>query len=79
MTKVSVDVLQKNWAKYLELIECGETIIVTRADLPVAEVKPLAPACKLRPFGLASGEFVTPDDFDSPLPEEVLTAFEGCR
>ena len=32
---------------------------------------------KLRPFGLAKGEFVVPDDFDAPLPEEVLAIFEN--
>lgn len=31
----------------------------------------------LRPFGLAAGEFVVPDDFDAPLPDEVLADFEG--
>jgi hypothetical protein len=31
----------------------------------------------LRPFGLCAGEFVVPDDFDAPLPEEVLQDFEG--
>ncbi|HEV7238305.1 MAG TPA: hypothetical protein VGQ36_03620 [Thermoanaerobaculia bacterium] len=31
----------------------------------------------LRPVGLATGEFVVPDDFDDPLPDELLDAFEG--
>ncbi len=31
----------------------------------------------LRPVGLAAGEFVVPDDFDGPLPDELLDAFEG--
>lgn len=35
------------------------------------------PDNSLRPFGLAKGEFVVPDDFDDPLPEEVLRDFEG--
>lgn len=30
-----------------------------------------------RPFGLCAGEFVVPEDFDAPLPEEILNAFEG--
>jgi hypothetical protein len=34
---------------------------------------PLSP----RPIGLAKGEFVVPDDFNSPLPEETLRSFEG--
>jgi hypothetical protein len=31
----------------------------------------------LRPFGLAAREFVVPEDFDAPLPDEVLADFEG--
>jgi len=31
----------------------------------------------LRPIGLAEGEFVVPDDFDAPLPEDILRDFEG--
>ena len=30
----------------------------------------------LRPFGLSKGEFVVPEDFDAPLPEDVLAGFE---
>ena len=33
---------------------------------------------QLRPFGLCRGEFTVPDDFDSPLPEHCLNAFEGA-
>lgn len=29
-----------------------------------------------RPFGLSKGEFVVPEDFDAPLPEEFLASFE---
>ena len=32
-----------------------------------------------RPFGLAKGEFVVPDDFDDPLPDDLLDAFEGNK
>jgi len=32
---------------------------------------------QLRPFGLCAGEFTVPDDFDAPLPEDILNAFEG--
>ena len=30
-----------------------------------------------RPYGLCEGEFVVPDDFDDPLPDDVITAFKG--
>jgi hypothetical protein len=32
---------------------------------------------KLRPSGLCKGEFVVPDDFNEPLPDEILALFEG--
>jgi hypothetical protein len=32
---------------------------------------------QLRPSGLAKGQFIVPDDFNAPLPEDVLQAFEG--
>jgi len=30
-----------------------------------------------RPIGLAKGQFKVPEDFNAPLPSEVLEAFEG--
>ena len=31
-----------------------------------------------RPIGLARGQFLVPDDFNAPLPEEILRSFEGA-
>ena len=31
----------------------------------------------LRPFGLSKGGFVVPEDFDTPLPEDVLADLEN--
>ena len=31
---------------------------------------------KQRPFGLCKGEFTVPDDFNEPLPDEILDLFE---
>ena len=31
----------------------------------------------LRPTGLCAGEFIIPDDFDAPLPENIMQAFEN--
>jgi hypothetical protein len=35
------------------------------------------PLSQPRPFGLARGQFTVPDDFNAPLPEDVLQSFEG--
>ena len=36
-----------------------------------------APLSQLRPIGLAKGQFTVPDDFNVPLPEDILQTFEG--
>lgn len=42
------------------------------------EYRPISSSRKqLRPFGLCAGEFTVPDDFDAPLPEDIMRAFEG--
>ena len=56
----------------LENIHLTETL---KNQNPPKEVTPKIK--KLRPFGLCAGEFIVPEDFDAPLPEEILNAFEG--
>ncbi|MEP0751184.1 hypothetical protein NDA03_03020 [Trichocoleus sp. Lan] len=49
-----------------------------QAGKPVAEIRPILPTVKqLRPFAWCTGEFTVPDDFDTLLPKDILTAFEG--
>lgn len=79
MVRVSVEDIQQDFPAYLRRVEGGETLIIERAGEPVAEVKPVvAPAETLRPVGLCAGEFTVPDDFDIPLPDDMLNAFEGA-
>ncbi len=50
-----------------------------RTGKPIAEIQPVAvPPEALRPFGLCAGEFTVPEDFDAPLPEDIINAFEGA-
>jgi antitoxin (DNA-binding transcriptional repressor) of toxin-antitoxin stability system len=78
MITVTIDEMQRDLAGYLRRVEDGESLILVRDEIPVAEIKPLArPRKQPRPFGLCAGEFTVPDDFDAPLPEEILRLFEG--
>ena len=78
MAQVSVEEIQQDLPAYLQRVEDGETIIIIRAGKPVAEVKPVLSRTEtLRPFGLCAGEFTVPDDFDAPLPEDIVKSFEG--
>jgi prevent-host-death family protein len=78
MSIVSLEDLERDPAGLLDRVEAGERLVVSREGRPVAELRPLAPAARgTRPFGLAAGAFTVPADFDAPLPEDLLRAFEG--
>jgi antitoxin (DNA-binding transcriptional repressor) of toxin-antitoxin stability system len=77
MLNVTIDEIQRDPLKYLHRVEAGETLVIVRSDKPIAELRPIANSRQLRPFGLCAGEFIVPDDFDAPLPEDLLSAFEG--
>jgi antitoxin (DNA-binding transcriptional repressor) of toxin-antitoxin stability system len=73
----TVEEVEKEAAEYLHRAIDGETVVVYRGGRPVAEIRPVTETETLRPVGLAAGEFVVPDDFDDPLPDDLLDAFEG--
>lgn len=78
MSQVSVDEIKLDVTGFLHRVEAGETLVVLQAGKPFAEIKPLASLLNgERPFGLCAGEFIVPDDFDDPLPEEIILDFEG--
>jgi prevent-host-death family protein len=78
MLNLTIDEIQKNLIGYLHQVAAGESIIITQAGKPIAEIKPVSPTSpQVRPYGLCAGEFTVPDDFDAPLPEEILNSFEG--
>jgi antitoxin (DNA-binding transcriptional repressor) of toxin-antitoxin stability system len=74
---VSVDEIKRDPESVLHRVLEGETLVITQSDQPVAEIRPIESVQRPRPFGLAAGAFVVPDDFDDPLPDEILRAFEG--
>lgn len=78
MLTVTIDEIQQNLTGYLQEVAAGESIIIMQAGKPIAEIKPVSPTFEpIRPYGLCTGEFIVPDDFDSPLPEDILNIFEG--
>lgn len=78
MKQVGLAEAKATLSALLDRVEKGETIVITRHNEPVAELRPLKAATRgLRPWGLAKGEFVVPDDFNDPLPDDVLDLFEG--
>jgi antitoxin (DNA-binding transcriptional repressor) of toxin-antitoxin stability system len=77
MSEVSVEEIKRDINSFLHRIE-EDPLVIVKEGKPLAEVRPLPSSSKgLRPYGLCAGEFIVPDDFDSPLPDNVVQLFEG--
>lgn len=78
MKKVNIAEAKAHLSQYLELVQRGETIVLSKRNEPIAEIRPLGRRSRRpRPAALCSGDFEVPESFDEPLPESVLTEFEG--
>ncbi|HET9765536.1 MAG TPA: type II toxin-antitoxin system prevent-host-death family antitoxin [Thermoanaerobaculia bacterium] len=64
------------WTELLRRVERGEEIVISRHGRPVAGLVPVR-ASRKRCLGVDEGVFDVPDDFDAPLPDDILDAFSG--
>jgi len=78
MLTITVDEIQKHWTTYLDRVVAGDRIVIVQDGRAIAELCPIVAHDRSpRPFGLCAGEFVVPDRFEDPLPEEILSDFEA--
>jgi len=66
-------------SRLVERAARGEEVIIAKAGQPKARLVPLARPVKHRKPGDWKGRIVIAPDFDAPLPEDVLAAFEKRR
>ncbi|GIW41452.1 MAG: antitoxin [Candidatus Binatia bacterium] len=74
--EVNVHEAKTHLSKLLRRVAAGEEIVISRAGKPVAKLVPVGEG-RPRRFGMDRGLFVVPEDFDAPLPEDLLESFEA--
>jgi prevent-host-death family protein len=77
MRTVNVHEAKTHLSRLLEEVEAGHEVVIARAGRPVARLTPLQPTRPPRQLGILAGRFVVPDDWDAPLPADVMAAFGG--
>jgi prevent-host-death family protein len=76
MTKsVGVHEAKTNLSRLLEQVAAGEEVVITRRGEEIARLVPTQRA-RARRLGIDRGRYTVPDDFDAPLPDDLLSAFE---
>jgi prevent-host-death family protein len=76
MTKsVGVHEAKTHLSRLLDDVAAGEEVVITRRGEEVASLV-AAPRSGVRRLGMDRGRFAVPDDFDAPLPPELLAELE---
>jgi prevent-host-death family protein len=73
---INIHEAKTHLSRLLERVSEGEEILISKAGRPVARLVPAGERPERREPGSASGRVVISEDFDAPLPEEVLETFE---
>ncbi len=77
MKSVNVHEAKTHFSKLLARVEKGHQVLISRAGKPVARLVPHAERPRAPVFGADRGTFAVPEDFDAPLPDDVLASFFG--
>ncbi|WP_067974287.1 type II toxin-antitoxin system Phd/YefM family antitoxin [Mycolicibacter icosiumassiliensis] len=73
--RVGVHEAKTRLSELLRLIDGGQEIEIARGGEPVAKLVPIR-SRETRRLGIDEGVYAVPDDFDAPLPDDVLADFD---
>ena len=77
MRTVNIHAAKTHLSRLVEDAAGGEEIIIAKAGKPLARLCPLKGQLHKRKLGGLEGKLRIPEDFDAPLPDDLLDAFEG--
>ena len=76
-TTVNIHEAKTHLSKILQRVAIGEEIIIAKSGKPIARIVPFEQTPLQRVPGSAKGKSWIAPDFNAPLPDEILDAFEG--
>ena len=79
MKRVNTHEAKTHFSRLLRRVAAGEEITIANRGVPVARLVPVPPAGARRVLGAFRGQVSVAEDFDAPLPEALLEAFEGKK
>ena len=76
---VTIHEAKTHLSRLLQRASSGEEVIIARGSKPVARLVPVPQEKSPRVLGILRGQLIVPEDFDAPLPEDLLDLFEGRK
>lgn len=74
---VNIHDAKTNFSKLIDAVGQGEEIVIAKAGKPAARLVPIQSTQRERKPGALKGKMHVAEDFDAPLPDTLLAAFEG--
>jgi prevent-host-death family protein len=77
MKVVNIHEAKTTLSQLLESVLAGEDVVISKAGTPLARLIPYHTQKKTRSPGIWKGKVTMTDNFDDPLPPEILNGFLG--
>jgi prevent-host-death family protein len=77
MRIVNIHDAKTNFSKLIDAVGQGEEIVIAKAGKPAARLVPIQSTHRKRKPGALKGKMHVAVDFDAPLSDTLLAAFEG--
>ena len=77
MRTVNIHAAKTQLSRLVDAAAAGEEIIIAKSGKPLARLGPLVGSQRKRRLGILAGKLRVPEDFDAPLPDAIIEAFEG--
>ena len=75
MKTVNIHAAKTHFSALVEEAAAGEEIIIAKAGKPMARLLPLEKNNVRKTLGIMKGKIRVSEDFDAPLPPEILRGF----
>lgn len=78
MEEINMHQAKTHLSRLVEEVAAGAEIVIAKNGVPRAKLVPLGAQRSIK-FGVLKGKIRYPEDFDAPLPSDVVALFEGRR
>jgi prevent-host-death family protein len=76
-TTVNIHEAKTHLSRLVDEVAAGAEVIIAKAGKPLARLSPVSTPVRKKRLGLLKGRIKVPEDFNAPLDEDTLAAFES--
>jgi prevent-host-death family protein len=72
---INIQEAKKHLSRIVEEVAAGKEVIIAKAGVPMVKMIPLAAKRPALKYGTLKGRITIANDFDAPLPNDILRDF----